>query len=189
MTDEEPPDRREQPDSSPETEKPKPTSPSELLPPSLDKALRTAGVNPQDPDVTKTLEISLNMMMARGSLPLPPAAVLSDYNEEFPGLVDKIVQWTDDQRQHRMTLEMRTTIGAEKRMDRGQLIAAGVAGMGLCLAALVGVIGNPYVASVIAIVSIGGPTAAVYLARGSATPRLPAPSPPSSQQGPTEPRR
>lgn len=64
--------------------------------------------------------------MARGSLPLPPAAVLSDYNEEFPGLVDKIVQWTDDQRQHRMTLEMRTTIGAEKRMDRGQLIAAGV---------------------------------------------------------------
>lgn len=182
MTDKEPPDNAEPQSSPPDPEKPKPTSPSEILPPSLDKALRTAGVNLQDPDVTKTLEISLKMMMARSSLPLPPPAVLSDYNKEFPGLVDKIVLWTEEQRQHRMILENQVTTRAENRMDRGQLIAAGVAVIGLCLAALVGIVGNPYVAAAIGVVSTGGPTAAVYLARGDMTPRLRATSPASPRK-------
>jgi uncharacterized membrane protein len=121
------------------------------------------------------------MMMASGSLPLPPPAVLSDYNEAFPGLVEKIVDWTEEQRQHRMRLENQVTAGTENRMNRGQLIAASVAIIGLGLAALVGIVGNPYVAMVIAVVSIGGPTAAVYLARGGVTPtpRQPPPNVPS----------
>jgi uncharacterized membrane protein len=129
------------------------------------------------------------MMMARGSLPLPPPALLSDYNKVVPGLVEKIVQWTGEQREHRMKLETLVTTGAESRMNRGQLIASGVAIVGLILAALEGIVGNPYVATVIAIVCVGGPTAAVYLARGTTGTSSPQPAPSSSKPTKAAPER
>jgi uncharacterized membrane protein len=106
-------------------------------------------------------------MMFSGSLPLPPPSVLAEYNAAYPGLVDKIVEWTEIQRQHRQALERQTAEGSERPMNRGQLIAATVAIWGLTLAAAVGIFGNPYVATVIAIVAIGGPTAALLLARNT----------------------
>jgi uncharacterized membrane protein len=139
----------------------------DLLPPGLDKALRTAGVDPQDPNVTKTLDISLNLMMARGSLPLPPPALLSEYDRAFPGLVGKIIEWTESQRSHRLKLEKQVTDGAERRMDRGQFIAGATALCGLGMATICGIIGNPFVACTIAIVAIGGPAAAIVLAARS----------------------
>jgi uncharacterized membrane protein len=151
-------------------ERPRSEPTIEIIPPSLDSALRTAGVDPTDPSVTKTLQVSLSLMMASGSLPLPPPTILSDYEKAFPGLVAKITSWTDEQRAHRMALENQVTNGSESRMNRGQIIAACVAGWGITLAALVGIFGNPYVASIVAIVSIGGPAAAVYLARGNPVP-------------------
>jgi uncharacterized membrane protein len=171
MTDKELPNEAGPQGEPPDPGKPRPAPPSEILSPSLAKALQSAGVDPKNPDITKTVEIiSLNMMTAIGSLPLPPPAVLSEYNEVFPGLADQIVKWTEEQRHHRMKLEIQVTTGAEQRMNRGQLIAAGVALIGLSLAALVGIVGNPWAAAVIAVVSIGGPTAAVYLARGNLVP-------------------
>jgi hypothetical protein len=58
-------------------------------------------------------------------------------------------------------------IKEDNRFDRGQWIAASVALGGLALASIVGIIGNPWVAGVIAIVAVGGPTAAVAMAVNS----------------------
>jgi uncharacterized membrane protein len=117
-------------------------------------------------------------MTARGSLPLPPPALLSEYDRAFPGLVQKIIEWTEEQRKHRHKLEDKVTTGSEKRMDRGQIIAGVVAVWGLTLAAICAIFGNPYAAGVIAIVAIGGPTAAIFLARTGKT--QPPASPPTS---------
>jgi hypothetical protein len=51
-------------------------------------------------------------------------------------------------------------------MDRGQLIAAVAAIWGLTLAAVVGIFGSLYVGIALAVVSIGGPTAAIWIAKG-----------------------
>jgi uncharacterized membrane protein len=105
-------------------------------------------------------------MVATGSLPVPPASILVEYEQAFPGLGTKIVTWTEEQRKHRQGLERQRTDGAESRMNRGQLIAAGVALWGLTLSAAVGIFGSPYVGIALAVVSIGGPTAAIWIAKG-----------------------
>jgi|SRR5712691_2931250 len=111
----------------------KQTPSTEIIPPALDTALRTAGVDTRDPNVSKAIEISL--LMFSGSLPLPPPTVMAEYNSAFPGLVEKIVSWTEEQRQHRMRLERVRTEGSEARFDRGQWIAGAVALGGLALVA------------------------------------------------------
>jgi uncharacterized membrane protein len=147
----------------------------EIILPALDGALRSAGVDPQNPEVTKALEVGFSLMVATGSLPVPPASILAEYNATIPGLGDKIIVWTEEQRKHRQGLEKQRTDGAERRMDRGQLITAVAAIWGLTMAAAVGIFGSPYVGITLAVVSIGGPTAAIWFAKGmnhkpSATP-------------------
>jgi len=56
--------------------------------------------------------------------------------------------------------------GAERRANRGQFIMAFIAVFGLSLSAYVGLKGNWIVGSVLAVVSIGGPTAATAIAYG-----------------------
>jgi uncharacterized membrane protein len=138
----------------------------EIIPAALDGALRSAGVDLQNPDVTKAIEISLSLMVATGSLPVPPASILAEYNDTIPGLGDKIVSWTEEQRKHRQGLEKLRTDGAERRMDRGQIFAGVIAVWGLTMAAAVGIFGSLYVGIALAVVSIGGPTAAIWLAKG-----------------------
>ena len=70
-------------------------------------------------------------------------------------------------------------------MNRGQVITAGMAGLGLVLSAVVGIWGNWFVASVLAIVAIGGPTAALYLASNN---KLPSLTPDKSIATKTDPR-
>jgi uncharacterized membrane protein len=108
----------------------------------------------------------MSLMVATASLPLPPSIILEEYEKSFPGLGTKIISWTEEQRRHRQGLERQRTEGAERRMDRGQMIAAGVAIWGLTLAAAVGIFGSSYVGIALAVVSIGGPTAAIWLAKG-----------------------
>jgi uncharacterized membrane protein len=167
---------------------PMPTPVAEIIPPVLDTALRASGLNPEDPTVTKTVKISSALLIASGSLPLPPAPILAEYEEVFPGLVERIIGWTEEQRKHRQGLEQIRTDRSEARKDRGQTYTFQAACLGLLAAAAVGIFGNPYVGAVLAIVAIGGPTAATLLAGNSglnikrpATPSSPAPSsaPPS----------
>jgi uncharacterized membrane protein len=136
----------------------------ELVPPALDGVLEAAGVDLKNPQVTKALEISMSFMVARGSLPLPPAEILAEYEREFPGLGQKLIGWTEQQRGHRQSLERQRAEGSEPRMDRGQLIAASVAITGLLVGGAVGIFGSAWAAGIIAIVAIGGPTAAIWLA-------------------------
>ncbi|WP_423868964.1 DUF2335 domain-containing protein [Bradyrhizobium sp.] len=94
-----------------------------------------------------------------------PPEILAQYEREFPGLADRLVNWTEQQRSHRQSLERQRTDGSERRMDRSQLIAGTVAVWGITLSALVGIFGSPWAAGVIAVVAIGGPTAAIWLAK------------------------
>lgn len=160
--------------------RPEPESPSknqsEIIPPGLDSALRASGIDPKDPTVTRALEISL--MMFSGSLPLAPPPILKEYQSIKPEIVDKLIEWTETQAAHRRDLERTRTERSENRFDRGQKIAAAVALGGLILAAAEGVFGNPWVAAVIAIVAIGGPTAAIIMARNMRAQQTPKPPTP-----------
>jgi uncharacterized membrane protein len=126
-------------------------------------------------------------MVATGSLPVPPASILTEYEQAFPGLGTKIVSWTEEQRKHRQSLEKQRTDGAERRMNRGQLIAAFVAIWGITLAAVVGIFGSLYVGIALAVVSIGGPTAAIWIAKGMNHKAPPVASPPTSSS--SDPRK
>jgi uncharacterized membrane protein len=159
-------------------EKPKPPSKpaegraepprNEIVPPALESILRDISVDPRDPNVSKALEISLTMMFS-GSLPLAPPPILKEYGNIRPELIDKLIKWTEDQSAHRRELERLRTEGSERRLNRSQWIAAVVAVGGLILAAFVGSYSNPNgataaIAIAIALVSVGGPTAAIWLA-------------------------
>jgi uncharacterized membrane protein len=147
---------------------------NEILPPALESAVRNSGVDPRDPKVFRALQISLTMMFA-GSLPIAPPAILKEYGNVHPELVSKLIKWTEDQSAHRRDLERMRTEGSETRLNRSQWIGGAVAIGGLILAAIAGQYSA--VASVfIAIAGVGGPTAAIWLARNMTTPSLSAPS-------------
>jgi uncharacterized membrane protein len=135
----------------------------EIIPRVLDGALRSAGLDISDPKISRAVEVT--MMVASGPLPLPPPDILEAYETRFPGLVDRFIGWTEEQRQHRFAIETERTRREENRLDRAQIFTASIAVCGLVGATVVGIYGSVIVASIIAIVSIGGPTAAVYLAR------------------------
>jgi uncharacterized membrane protein len=153
---------------------------TEIIPPALDSALRNVGIDPRDPAVSRAIEISLTMAMFSGSLPLPPPEILKEYDSVHAGLSDKLIEWTERQSEHRRLLETKRTDRTEDRYDRGQRIAAGVALGGLFLSSIVGIWGNPWVAGVMAIVAVGGPTAAIWLARNIRSPSSQLPKPPIS---------
>jgi uncharacterized membrane protein len=152
-----------------ETERDPPISPHvDLANTGLEKILRNAGVDPDDPQVARTLEVvSINATLARGSLPLPPPALMREYADVMPGLPEKLIEWTETQAAHRRDLENQRVWSAEARMNRGQIGALIVSCFGIAVAGIVGVWGSPWVGATIAIVAVGGPTAAVLIARGS----------------------
>lgn len=159
---------QEKPDST-SGAKPKPAESfsegsAENLPPGLKSALRTAGIDPTNPEIFRAVEISLTMMIS-GALPIAPPQILNEYKSVDPTLVPKLIDWTEQQSKHRRDIEALRANRSEARLDRGQWIGAAVALGGLALATFVGIFGNPWVASIIAIVAVGGPTAAIYLAR------------------------
>jgi len=132
---------------------------SEIIPPELTTALQKAGVNTADPNVYRAVRISL--IMASGYLPLPPASLLAEYQKEVPELVPVLVEMINDQRVHRKALEQ----SEARRRDRAQWFAFTTALLGVACAASVGIYGNPWVAGLLAIVSVGGPAVALVVAR------------------------
>lgn len=119
-----------------------------------------AGVDPSNPGVSKAIQFTL---MQFGG-PIPPPSLLAEYNKVMPGLGDKIVSWTEQQKDHRQSIERGGFNGSQTRQNRGQLIAALVAFWGLTLSGVVGIWGSPWVAGILAVVSVGGPVAAIVLA-------------------------
>jgi uncharacterized membrane protein len=158
------------------------------LPPGAETKLKEIGADPSDPRVRGAL-----LLGAWYAGPIPPPSMLREYNEAVPGLGERIVRWVESQSEHRRALENLRTKGAEERMNRGQVLAAAVAAIGPVVAGVTAVFGNPWTAGIIAIVAVGGPTAAVALTRGRSPPVLPSsavgtPPAPSSRQaaGPKE---
>ena len=136
--------------------------PDPLVPAGLAPALRAAGFDPSDPKFTRALEISLKFFS--GQNVLPPAEHVAPWEELYPGISNKIVEWTEEQAAHRRSLERLRVERAEARMDRGQLTAVSVAISGLILAAIVGIWGSSLAAIFIALFAVGGPTAALAIA-------------------------
>jgi uncharacterized membrane protein len=173
-------------------EKPKPLSKpaeavaeplrQEIIPPDLEAFLRKIGVDPTD--VSRALQITLTSLTMSGSLPLAPPPILREYGNIRPELIDKLVEWTEQQSTHRREMERLRTEGSEKRMHRAQWIGASVALGGLSLAAYVAHYSTA-AAIAIALVSVGGPTAAIWLAHNMRRPTPPtAPAPPATPQPP-----
>jgi len=117
----------------------------------------------KDPRVAKIL---IRLARFTGSLPYPPDFILEGWERIYPGITKKLVEQTERQTAHRHQLETMMAEGAERRANRGQFIMAFIAVFGLSLSAYVGLKGNWIVGSVLAVVSIGGPTAATAIAYG-----------------------
>lgn len=54
---------------------------------------------------------------------LPDPEELARYEQHFPGLGHKIVNWTEEEQLHRRSLERRSVDGAFRLAGRGQLLA------------------------------------------------------------------
>ena len=98
--------------------------------------------------------------------PIPPPDMLAEYNRAVPGAGDEIFRSWRQQQQHRHGIEEQRTSRDEARMDRSQRNTLIIALIGLALATVTALLdGNPWVAGVIAVVSVGGPNAATILSR------------------------
>jgi uncharacterized membrane protein len=136
--------------------------PHQPVPAGLGEVLRREGIDPSDPKTSRVLEIS--MMIASGSSALPPAFTVEPWEHLYPGISRKFVEWTEVQSAHRRYIEKQRADRSEARQDRSQTFTVTIAIVGLSLATIVGVWGNPWVAGVIATVAVGGPAAAVAIA-------------------------
>ena len=130
------------------------------LPAEAARRLAEIGADPRNPIIRKAVLIG-----SAYSGPIPPPEMLEAYKTVHPDLPEKIISWTESQRDHRMSLERDAAKASQVRMNRGQIYTFLITTLGVSLSAVVGIWGSPVVASAIAIVSVGGPTAAFVLAR------------------------
>ncbi len=159
-------DQNDPDDPGPNAERKDSLSP--LSDPGLERVLRQAGIDTRNPEVQRTLQvISVSSITARAVLPLPPASMLAEYKEVLPDLPERFVEWTETQAAHRRELERMRAEGLENRMNRGQWGALIVAVVGLAISGAVGIFGHWLASAVIAVVSVGGPAAAVVVASNS----------------------
>ena len=135
-------------------------STAEAIPAEVASILGVKGGDLSSAEIFQAIQISRTMFGG----PIPPPSVLAEYNEVMPGLAKNIVGWTEKQTEHRQSLERQRIEGAERRMNRGQIMAGVIAFAGICSASFVGIYGNAIAASIIVIATVGGPVAAIVLA-------------------------
>lgn len=131
----------------------------EQIPPELRERLE------QGIQVTK--EFAASMAMYRG--PWPPAAILAEYEQQFPGWGVRMLDLTEKQVAHRQALETKQVERSEARMDIGQKLSFAVAAISLASATLILTTAPQYwltsiVALGIVVVGVGGPVVARILA-------------------------
>jgi uncharacterized membrane protein len=100
--------------------------------------------------------------------PLLPPEVLKRYGNVVPGLPEKFVKWTEDESEHRRSMERAAFEEVRTLRARAQLSGVTVAIVGLLVSGLVAILTNSGAGSsaaiVLAIMSVGGPFAARLLA-------------------------
>ncbi|CAK0768525.1 hypothetical protein WCLP8_4240010 [uncultured Gammaproteobacteria bacterium] len=112
------------------------------------------GNNATNTDIKVTMNIAL----------MPQASELEKLEQIAPGIGKSVIDAFNDQRHHRMEIEMTSVLRDESRRDRGQIVGGLISLFGLGAATFLGVYGNPWVATVLAVVAMGGPLAAQQLA-------------------------
>ncbi|HEX9646612.1 MAG TPA: DUF2335 domain-containing protein [Alphaproteobacteria bacterium] len=135
----------------------------------LRNILRRAAIDPDDPDAQLIISAA-HSWTYRG--PIPPPGMLKQYDAVIPGLADRMVGGWDDERRHRHSLEDRAFEGDESRMNRAQYHALTLGLLGIVAAGVIAILDGWEAAAVVAIVAIGGPTAATALSRLVSLPRL-----------------
>lgn len=104
------------------------------------------------------LSVQINVAM------LPPVDDFRGYESAAPGTASYLMRAADEQRRHRFSVETALIHGSERRRDRGQLLSAALAVIGLSGAIALGLYGNSWVAGLLAVVAVGGPLAAQTMA-------------------------
>jgi uncharacterized membrane protein len=98
-----------------------------------------------------------------------PPRLLRDLEEAMPGAGREVLDLTKARANHRMQLERDDSDASRRGMQRGQFLGALIACLGLLLAAAVATTAKTtaamFVASVIAVVGVGGPSVAMALAK------------------------
>lgn len=143
----------------------------EVIPQPVQDALREAGFDTRDADIRRAVSITLTRASAYFG-PIPPAEMLAEYDRLRPGLAVQIIQWADEQQQHRRALEKLSTTGAENRMNRGQGFAFVIAITTVIAAVVIALLGPSPMAWLTALgfvaIGIGGPSVATIYARSIA---------------------
>jgi|GEM_PF-6527063 len=105
----------------------------------------------------------LHMAMIGVKGPLPPPFVMRDYDPEVQAC---IIQWVASQINHRQSLEKDMAEGNEIRANRGQIISAVLTVFCVSIAAAVTLSeGSTAFAIVLAVIGVGGPSAATMISR------------------------
>lgn len=119
----------------------------------------------------KLQQVTLQQSLEITQGPLPRPEVMADYDKAVPGLAAKLVEWTENETRHRHQLEQRSFEETKILRSRAQVFGVVVSVTGLVIAGVVGSfaaingsVSGATAASVIAIVSVGGPFAARLLA-------------------------
>ncbi len=81
--------------------------------------------------------------------PIPPPALLLEYDEVLPGAADRILTMAESQARHRQEMEMLYLKGQSERSDRGQWFGLIVALSGFAVAGLLGTQGHAVAAATI----------------------------------------
>ena len=147
-------------DQYPRTESRIPPEILKQLPEEIRERLEQGGIR-------VTTELSASMAMYHG--PWPPAVILAEYEQHFPGWGVRMLELTERQVAHRHALETKQVERAEARMDIGQKLSFAVAGISLASATLILTTAPQYwltsiVALGIVVVGVGGPVVARILA-------------------------
>jgi len=125
------------------------------------------GVDTTDPKAVATAQLVMAQTTSMSSSPYPSPAMLRDYDEHYrKDFSERIIDRIDAQTIHRQCLERLRVDRSERRKDRAQwnALIISVGGLGIAGAiALTG--GSAWIASIIAIVAVGGPNTATVLAR------------------------
>jgi uncharacterized membrane protein len=136
-----------------------------IIPDAEIERLRSLGVDIDDPSIADEIAFIASQVSVSES-PYPSADILEQYENFRPGLSERIIERIDraldKSAEQRLLLHDRQ----ERRKDRAQWSAIGISFFGLIVAPLTAYFTDGWVVpSIIAIISVGGPNAAMVLAR------------------------
>jgi uncharacterized membrane protein len=138
---------------------------AEVIPPDVEAELRARGVDLDSPEQRQTVNNVMHARLEAYSAPWPSPDMLKSYEQVSPGLSERIAEWVFNEQAHRHRQEDEIVRRTETRLDRSQYATLGIAIFGVVVSAGLAVLDKTVVAVVIALSSLGGPAAAMALAK------------------------